>query len=174
MAAPEGNPSDLQLKAAAARTAAKAFALRQMEEFKGRGPFFQAKAAVIAVYVVIVLLTLALAPPGTAAWSVAQTRLSFGLSFKTAVVVSNLDNGDLEDVVVVVTGKGIEFDGKERPGTWRTKTMTLPEGLPTKIVSEQLFDERGQNPPYALVVSRVSVLDGTDVLMEMPVPPAAP
>jgi hypothetical protein len=151
---------------------AKAFAKGQLDEIKGRGPFFQAKLGVITGYVLVVLLTLALAPPGKPDWEVRQTRLSFGLSFKTALELTNADNGDLEDVIVFVSGKGIEFDGRQTPGTWRTKPMALPEGLATRIVAEQLFDDKGQHPPYSIVITSVKVLDGTDTLLDAPVPPA--
>jgi hypothetical protein len=78
--------------------------------------------------------------------------------------------------VVEVSGKGIEFDGKEVPGVWRTKPIALLEGLETKIVTEQLFDAKGANPPYTLDVKQLTIFDdpkGKDRVVTLPVPVVA-
>jgi hypothetical protein len=163
----------LQGTAQEAARASQQWATERWTTFRASSPYFQAKVGLVAAYVVIVALTLLLAPPPPVAWRVRQDRLNFGLSFKTFVEIENGDNGDLEDVVVEVVGKAIEFDGKERPGRWRTKPMALPEGVPTRVFSEQLADERGVAPPYSLVVDSVRVLDGDDTLHSAAVPVAA-
>ncbi|MCC7112702.1 MAG: hypothetical protein IT382_25650 [Deltaproteobacteria bacterium] len=136
--------------------------------FRRESPYFQARVWLIAGYLAIVGATIILAPPEGEKWQVEAQRLGFGLSFKTVVSITNLDNGDLEGVVVEVRGKGIEFDGKEVPGVWRTKPVNLPEEAEVRILTEHLFDEKGVNPPYALTVSTVTVRDDDgDVLLSV-------
>ena len=138
---------------------ARAWGLERWLAFRAESPFFQAKVALVAAYVVIVVLTLLIAPPRGGKWTAQQDRLPFGLAFKTALIVTNLRNGDLDDVVVEVSGKGIEFDGKQVPGVWHTKPLSMPEQLKTQILPEQLYDDRGINPPYSLVIDSARVLD---------------
>ena len=154
---------------------ARVWAVDRWGAFRAESPYFQGKVGLVALYLVIVALTIVLVPPAGEPWAIRQERISFGLAFKTALEVSNNDSGDLEDVVLEVRGKGIEFDGKEIPGTWRTKPMLLIEGLPTKILTEQLFDAQGLSPPYSLVVDTVTVIDeDKDVLVVLrPAPPTA-
>ena len=134
--------------------------------FRAESPYFQGKVGLVALYLVVVSLTILLVPPDGEPWAAKQERISFGLAFKTALEVSNFDSGNLEDVVLEVRGKGIEFDGKEIPGIWRTKPMLLIEGRPTKILTEQLFSDIGLNPPYSLVVDTITVIDDDkDVLV---------
>jgi hypothetical protein len=151
---------------------AKLFTRERWNAFRAESPYFQAKVGMVALYVVVVLLTVLIAPPSAEPWKIEQKRIPFGLAFKTAVEITNVSNGDIEDAVVEVNGKGIEFDGKEIPGTWRTKPLLLVEGLPTKIQTEQLFDARGLSPPYSLVVDVVTVFDDDkDVLIRASPPP---
>ena len=153
---------------------AKLLTRERWQEFRAESPYFQAKVGMVALYVVVVLLTVLLAPPSAAPWKIEQKRIPFGLAFKTAIEITNVSNGDLEDAVVEVRGKGIEFDGREIPGTWRTKPLVIVEGLPTKIQTEQLLDDKGLSPPYSLVVDLVTVFDDDkDVLIRAtPAPPA--
>ncbi len=138
---------------------AGAWARGRYQAFRDQSPYFQAKVGLAAAYVVVVLLTVLVAPPRGAVWQASQQRINFGLAFKTAITITNLRAGDLEDVVVEVKGTGIEFDGKKDPGTWRTKPLDMPEGKELQILTEQLFDDRGVNPPYSLVVDTVRVVD---------------
>lgn len=133
--------------------------------FRKESPYFQARVWLIVGYLVIVVATVFLAPPEGVHWLAKAERLGFGLSFKTAIGVTNVDNGDLEGVVIEVRGEGVEFDGKKVPGVWRTKPINLPEEVEVKILTEHLFDAKGLSPPYALSVSTISVIDGKDVLM---------
>lgn len=153
---------------------AKLLTRERWRAFRAESPYFQAKVGMVALYVVVVLLTVILAPPSAAPWKIEQKRIPFGLAFKTAVEITNVSNGDLADAVVEVRGKGIEFDGREIPGTWRTKPLVILEGLPTKIQTEQLLDDKGLSPPYSLVVEVVTVYDDDkDVLIRAnPAPPA--
>jgi hypothetical protein len=158
-------------------TKAKLFTRERWQAFRAESPYFQAKVGMVALYVVVVLATVLLAPPSAEPWKIEQKRIPFGLAFKTAVEVTNVSNGDLEDVVIEVKGRGIEFDGREIPGTWRTKPLLLLEALPTKVQTEQLFDGKGLSPPYSLVVDTVTVFDDdNDVLIRAnpPAPPASP
>ncbi len=152
---------------------AKLFTRERWQAFRAESPYFQAKVGMVALYVVVVLATILLAPPSAEPWKIEQKRIPFGLAFKTAIEITNVSNGDIEDGTVEVTGKGIEFDGREIPGTWRTKPMLILEGLPTKIQTEQLLDAKGLSPPYSLVVDSVTVFDDDkDVLIRVnPAPP---
>jgi hypothetical protein len=155
---------------AALRTAKKSqeWAKGRWGDFRQESPYFQAKVWLVVGYVGVVILTLLIAPPEGDHWVVKQERINFGLTFKTAVAITNVDNGDVEDAVVEVRGKGIEFDGKEIPGTWSTKKITLVEDTTTKVFSEQLSDKNGGIPPYTLQVDYVRILDDDgDVLFEV-------
>ncbi|MCC7070594.1 MAG: hypothetical protein IT383_04685 [Deltaproteobacteria bacterium] len=132
--------------------------------FRKESPYFQARVWLIVGYVAVVLATVWLAPPEGEHWRATADRLGFGLSFKTAIRVTNIDNGDLEGVVVEVRGEGVEFDGRKVPGVWRTKPLTLPEEVEVTVLTEQLFDAKGASPPYALSVTTVSVIDDGEVL----------
>lgn len=151
---------------------AKLFTRERWQAFRAESPYFQAKVGMVALYVVIVLLTILIAPPSAAPWKVEQKRIPFGLAFKTAVEITNVSNGEIEDAIIEVRGKGIEFDGRQTPGVWKTKPTLLVEGLPTKILTEQLFDSRGLSPPYSLVVDLVTIYDDDkDVLLQISPPP---
>ena len=127
--------------------------------FRKESPYFQARVLLVLAYLVIVVATLVLAPPEGEHWRATAERLGFGLSFKTAIRLTNVDNGDLDRVVVEVRGQGVEFDGRKVPGVWRTKPLDLPEEADVKILTEQLFDAKGTSPPYALTVATVAVID---------------
>lgn len=157
---------------------AKQTALERWQAFRAESPYFQAKVGLVALYIVVVVATLLLAPPSPEPWRVEVKRIPFGLAFKTALELTNVSNGDLEDVVVEVRGKGIEFDGRQIPGVWRTKPMTLieDEEQPAKILTEQLADDKGVPPPYSLVVDTVTVYDDDNEALVVlhPPPPATP
>ncbi|OGQ24015.1 MAG: hypothetical protein A2138_25310 [Deltaproteobacteria bacterium RBG_16_71_12] len=133
--------------------------------FRKESPYFQARIWLILGYLVIVVATLILAPPEGEHWQAKALRLGFGMSFKTAISLTNIDNGDLEGVVVEVRGEGVEFDGKKVPGVWRSKPLNLPEEAEVRILPEQLFDAKGVSPPYALSVATISIIDDDDVLV---------
>lgn len=133
--------------------------------FRKESPYFQARVWLVVGYLVIVVATVFLAPPDGDHWLAKAERLGFGLSFKTVIGITNVDNGDLQGVVVEVRGEGVEFDGKKVPGVWRTKPVNLPEETEVRIQTEHLFDAKGASPPYSLSVSSVSVVDGDEVLV---------
>ena len=66
-------------------------------DFRQESPYFQGKVGLAAIYVVIVVLTIFLAPPRGDKWACTEERIPFGLAFKTALIISNLRNGDLDD-----------------------------------------------------------------------------
>jgi hypothetical protein len=129
------------------------------QAFRQESPYFQLKVVLGLAYAVVVVLTVILAPPRGEKWAVAQERINFGLSYRTTLKITNMRNGDLDDVVLELRGNGIEFDGKKVPGTWHTKPIAMPEGKELLVNTEQLFDARGENPPYALDVDDARVLD---------------
>jgi hypothetical protein len=154
---------------------ARVWLLDRWADFRAESPYFQAKVGLVAGYLVIVVLTLVLAPPSGPSWSIQEERLSFGLSFKTAVQITNFDNGTLKNVVVEVRGVGIEYDGRQVPGVWRTKPLTLKEGVRTAVLTEHLFDERGVSPPMSLNVHLVTIYDDDNdkILERTPTPSGA-
>ena len=141
--------------------------------FRAESPYFQAKVGMVAAYLLVVALTVLLAPPSSAPWDAKQQRIDFGAAFKTVLEITNADNGELEDVVIEVNGTGLEFDGRKVPGQWSTRPMTLIEGLPTKILTEQLYDKNGLNPPYSLVIETVTVRDDDNEVLVTLHPPVA-
>jgi hypothetical protein len=146
----------------------KRFAKDRLQDFLAETPYFQAKVALVAAYVVIVLLTILIAPPADESIIITQRRINFGLSFKAAVEVHNLDEGDLEGVIVEAFGRAVEFDGKEKRGAWRTKRMDIFEGDKRVVLTEQLFDNEGVPAAYSLIPERVRIIDDDgDLLFDM-------
>ena len=130
----------------------------RVRAFRATSRYFQGKVALVALYLVIVVFTVALTPPPSKPWHVTQELIPFGLAFRTAIDIASLDEGDL-DVVLDVRGRGIDPDGSEVTGTWPSKPMRLIEGKHKKVLTEQLFDPHGHSPPYSLLVDTVTVLD---------------
>lgn len=138
---------------------ARAWLEARWADFRAESLYFQARVGVLAAYAVVVVLTVLIAPPSKVPWRCVEDRITFGLSFKTIVEVTNVDNGELEDVLFEVKGTGVEYDGKRISGTWRTKPLTLEEGKKYTLLTEQLFDERGISPPFSLELQEVTVLE---------------
>jgi hypothetical protein len=147
---------------AVAGRAGKAGALMlsdRIPELREESPYFQAKVAVWAAWLVVSVLTLWLAPPAPVPFIVEARAVSFGLSDKTNVIILNNAGGDLVNARVEVQGAVVEFDGKTKPGTWTTKPIAIPEGRKVTLSTEWFFDDKGRNPGYQLKAETVTITD---------------
>jgi hypothetical protein len=156
----------LQAKEAAARVTRHTaeYVVDGWETFRSKSFYFQARAALVAAWVVVSLTTIVLVPPSVAPFVVERRDVSFGLANRTELLVVNEDGGDL-DAVVEVTGQETDFDGRKLPpGTWATKPFSLDEGTHKTITTPELFDRAGKNPGYQLDVTEVRLLDDGDVV----------
>jgi hypothetical protein len=133
--------------------------------FRSHSVYFQLRVAVVAAWVVVSALTIALAPPPTPDFLVERRDLSFGLANRTAILVVNQDAGDCAACVLEVQGTETDFDNRRLPpGRWRSKPFVLHEGERKTLSTEEFFDEHSHNPAYQLDVTGVRVLQDDDVL----------
>jgi hypothetical protein len=156
----------LQAKETAARATRHTaeFVVDGWETFRSKSFYFQARAALVAAWVVVSLATVVLVPPTVAPFVVERRDVSFGLANRTEILIVNQDGGDL-DAVVEVTGQETDFDGKKRPpGTWATKPFPLDEGAQKTITTPELFGSDNKSPGYQLDVTEVRLLDDGDVV----------
>ena len=136
--------------------------LDRWRAFREESPYFQAKVGLIAGWVLITVLTIIIAPPAPVEFIVEQKMINFGLAEKTTLIIFNQAGGDIDDGVVVVRGMQTDFDGKKAAGTWKSKTIAIPQGLKTTLSTESLFDDKGVNPGYQLQIENVTILDDGD------------
>lgn len=141
---------------------ARARAREAWIDFRRNSVYFQIKAGLVAAYVVIVLMTLVLAPPAPASFALTVGSLPWGVGKRTYVDLDNLDLGTLTDVVVEVQGRVIEFDGKESRGPWRMKLSRLKEGDTVRLWPEKLMTDQNRPAGDNLDVSRVRVYSADD------------
>ena len=129
--------------------------------FRAESTYTQARVGLVAAWIAVSILTVLIAPPAVQPWRVTQVRLSFGLAFKTALEIENANAGDQHDVTVEVTGRAIEFDGKETPGVWHTDKLDIPQarGAKVRILPEQLKGRKGAPSSYSLIIENVRILD---------------
>ena len=146
-------------KAQSALVATGTWSAERWRTFRAESPYFQGRVALVAAYVVVVVLTVLLVPPRSDPWRVRQVRFDWGLSFKTAVEVTNVREGNVGDVVIEVHGDSVEFDGQKRSGTWRSKPTPLVEGKPLRVTCDDLTDESGGHPEAPLLVDDVRIFD---------------
>jgi hypothetical protein len=133
--------------------------------FRARPLYFQYRVALVAAWVVVSGLTLAIAPPTPKDFLVERRDLSFGLANRTALLIVNQNSGNRDACVLEVTGVDVDFDGKSLgPGTWRTKPFKLRQGDKKTISTEEFFDDKERNPGYQLEVTRARLLEDDDVL----------
>jgi hypothetical protein len=135
------------------------------QNFRARPLYFQYRVALVAAWLVVSGLTIAVAPPVPRDFVVERRDLSFGLANRTALLVINQNSGNLDDCVLEVTGVDVDFDGHSLgPGTWRTKPFKFHKGDRKTISTEEFFDDKNRNPGYQLEVTRARLLDDDDVL----------
>lgn len=163
---PSGKINGDAARALARDTAGKglAFLKERWQDFREESPYFQAKVGLVAAWIVVSVLTIAIAPPPTVPFIIQQHKVNFGLSVKTAIEIQNQDGGDIVEAIVEVRGTLTEFDGKKIPGVWRTKPITIAEGLKTTLSTESLYDQKGLHPSYQLDVQTLTIYDGDDVV----------
>jgi hypothetical protein len=143
------------MKAAAARD----WAIQKWADFRAQSRFFQAKAAMVAAYVVVVVATVVLAPPSPVPWEVKIGRIPFGIAFKSFVEIKNVNAGSLDDLVLEVDGQFTDFDGAKKSGTWKKRIAELPEGTKIQVWPEDLRDLSGRSPANTLVVGELRLLE---------------
>ena len=150
-----------------------AFLKERWTDFREESPYFQAKVGLVAAWLLISTLTIAIAPPATIPFIVEQQAIPFGASKKTILVILNQDGGDIPEGIVEVHGTLTEFDGKEIPGVWATKVVAIPEGVKTTLSTEKFFDKKGIPPGYNLHIDSVRILDGDETVFTG-APPVVP
>jgi hypothetical protein len=168
----DGGAEGATQAAARAKEAARAAVARGRDlsregwrSFRARSVYFQLRTGVVALWVAIAALTLAIAPPTPNDFVVERRDLSFGLANRTALVIVNQNSGDRDACVLEVQGVETDFDSRRlAPGRWRTRPFTLAEGEKKTLSTEELFDERGHNPSYQLEVTAARLLEDDDVL----------
>lgn len=141
--------------------------LARWRQFRTESPYFQAKVGLTALYIAVVVLTVIVAPPAVAPWVCREERIDFGLSFKTAIEITNVSNGELDDIVVEVHGKAVEYNGAKVPGQWSSKPVSLPEGERVRLLAERLTDAQGVVAPGALETERVVLKHKGDKIAEL-------
>lgn len=143
------------MKAAAAR----AWAQEKWSEFRAQSRFFQAKAAMVAAYVLVVVATVVLAPPAQAPWEVKVGRIPFGIAFKSFIEIKNLNAGSLDDLTMEVDGHFTDFDGTKKSGTWKKRIAALDEGTKIQLWPEDFRDLAGRSPANTLDVREFRLLE---------------
>lgn len=136
--------------------------LDRWRSFREESPYFQAKFGLVAAWLAIAVLTILIAPPAPIDFIVEQKMINFGLAEKTTLIIFNQAGGDIDTGVVVVKGTMTDFDGKKAAGSWKTKTIPIPQGLKTTLSTESFFDDKNINPGYQLQIDRVIILDDGD------------
>ncbi len=151
---------------------AKTFALEKWRDFREESPYFQAKFALVGIWVVVGIVTIAVVPPDTIPFVIEQQTYSFGLGTRTSLNILNVDGGDLDEAVVEVSGTLTDFDGKKTSGVWRTKQLVIAEGPKTTLGMDQFKNDKGEIPNAQMQIANVRILDdGDEVFAGAPTAP---
>ena len=140
-------------------------------DLRARSVFYQARVALLAVYALVVITTLIVAPPLVEDFEMSWDQVSFGASSVTYVDFQNNDLGTLKDVTVEVRGEGVEFDGRRKKNVWTGVIRKLPEGDRTQIKPEMLKDSAGYRAPNHIDVTFVSLKSKSGKVIAQGVPP---
>lgn len=117
------------------------------EDLRERSVFYQARLGIIVLYAVVVLMTVIIAPPRVDDVEFRWGKVAFGASYKSYVEITNNDLGNIRDVVVEVSGSGLEFDGKRKNQVWATTVRTLAEGKATRLEHNVFKDAKERKYP---------------------------
>lgn len=139
--------------------AVREFVAEKWADFRARSRFVQAKAAMVAAYLLVVGLTLLLAPPDPEPWEVKLGRIPFGIAFKSFIEIKNVDAGSYDDLVMEVDGHFVDFDGAKKRGTWKKRIAELDKGQKIQLWPEDLRDMAGRAPANTLIVEEFRLLD---------------
>ncbi len=150
-----------------ARLAELAFEVKEAslnfwDDFKRQTPYFKARAGVITGYILLIALTLVVAPAPTASNPidavVKATSLPWGVRNKTVIEIFN-DSGDpYENVVVVVEGNEQVQEGQPaRAGRWKYTARKLGEGKRMQIEARHLISPTGTHPQLDFAPSGIKV-----------------
>ena len=135
---------------------------RFVEDFKERTPFFKARLAVVAGYVVLVVLSLVLLPPAgeynPLGAKVKVSSISFGSREKTFVELSNESDDRWEDATITIAGTCIR-NGTPIRGVWTTSQRFRP-GETRQLLPEKFKDAKGFRPELDVKVEKVTIQVG--------------
>lgn len=139
----------------------KAAVVARWEDLRERSVFYQARLAIIVLYALVVLLTVIIAPPRVDDVEFKWGKVAFGASYKSYIEITNNDLGNIRDVVVEISGSGLEFDGKRKNQVWATTVRTLSEGKTTRLEHTAFKDakERKYPAPADIDVTYVTLKD---------------
>ncbi len=129
------------------------------QDLRDRSGFYQARVALLALYIVVVVLTVIIAPPRAADFELTWDKVPFGLAEVSFVEIANNDLGSKEDLQVEVRGTATEFDGRKTEGKWSGPLASLPEGERTRVKPQDLKDKRGYRAPNEIDIQYVVVRD---------------
>lgn len=146
----------------------KTFLLEKWRAFREESPYFQAKFALVGIWIVVSLLTILVVKPAVIPFVIEQQTYSFGLGTRTALNITNVDGGDLDEAVVEITGTLTEFDGRKTSGVWRTKKLIIVEGLKSTFGMELFRNDKGESPNTQVQIENVIIFDDGDQVFAGP------
>ncbi|MFZ9889079.1 MAG: hypothetical protein ACO3JL_16400, partial [Myxococcota bacterium] len=141
-------------------------------DFRRNTVYLQLKVGLVAAYVVVVLLTVLLAPPSPTTFRANTGSLAWGVGKRTYLELENHDEGDIENAVVEVHGTVVSFDGTQKQGPWTVALPQLDEGEKIRFWPEQMRAADATPAGNNLQIDRIRILDAddpTDVLLALPV-----
>ncbi len=148
---------------------AKVWLAARWADFRAESRYYQAKAAMVSAYLLIVVLTFVLAPPSAVPWEVKIGKIPFGIAFKSFIEVKDVNAGHHEDLLMEVTGAYTDFDGAQKRGTWKKRLEAISEGEKLQLWPEDFKDMTGRSPANTLVIEEMRLLDKDgDVVLRHP------
>jgi len=137
-------------------------ALDFFDDFKRQTKYFKARVGVIAGYVLLVALTLIIAPPAGESnpldVRIEATSIPWGVGNKTIIELVNESGSDYEGLTVVVDGMDVNDDTKKRtPGSWSYSRRRLREGEQLQLEAKHFTDEQGLGPNLGFLPSSVEI-----------------
>lgn len=141
-------------------------------DFRRNTIYLQLKVGLGAVYAVVVLLTLVLAPPAAVTFRASTGSLAWGMGKRTYLELENRDEGTLENVIVEVQGAMVTYDGTQKQGTWTVELPQLAEGEKVRFWPEQMRAPDASPVGDNLQIDRIRIVDAedpTDEIIALPV-----
>jgi hypothetical protein len=133
-----------------------------IDEFKRQTTYFKARVGVVAGFIVLVGLTLVIAPAPSIAnplsAKVVVTAIPWGESLKTIIEVTNESGDEYKPLVVIVEGSQTDIKtGQQRSGRWKYTKNRLREGDTAQIEAKHLTDENNEGPELGFTPSVIEV-----------------
>lgn len=140
----------------------KESALDLIDDFKRQSKYFQWRAGVVAGYVLLVVLTFAVAPPPGESnpidVQVEAASIPWGVSNKTIIELVNQSGDDYDGLMVVVEGANVnDEDGAQTPGTWSYSRTKLREGETLQLEAKHFINDAGEGPTLGFIPKAVEV-----------------